>query len=691
MADFILELYSEEIPAGMQARAAEHLEKALIDNLRASGAEALGVSSFVAPQRLAVLIDDLPIETEEVRSEKKGPRVDAPEQAIQGFLRANGLSDVTALQIKQDPKGDVYVLEIYQGAERVSDILARIIPEIISEFPWPKSMRWGAGKLRWVRPLRNILCRFNGEVVSFEVDGLVSNGKTYGHRFLAPDEIDVMRKDDYIGALEKAFVLVDPAIRGSMIAEGAVSLARDQACSLVEDIALVQETTGLVEWPVPLLGRIDRAFMDVPDELLRSVMRTHQKYFSVIDDKSGKLAPYFITISNMSTEDSGAAIIAGNERVLRARLADGQFFWQQDLKISLDARLPALDNITFHAKLGSVGQKARRISALAGHLAAKIGADAAHAARAGLLCKADLVSGVVYEFPELQGIMGGYYAVHDGEAESVGAAITQHYAPQGPRDAIPASQNGQIVALADKLDTLTGFWLIDEKPTGSKDPYALRRAALGVIRILLETRTSLNLLSVLTEALGQHNENSHPQKSTSALVAIAEDLLSFIIDRLQVYLRDAGVRHDIVLASLLAGADDVVEIVGRGQALTEFVLTEDGENLLAAYNRADGILRQSDLDNFDALGIDDKRLVDPAEQALYAALRDLDAHEDFMTPEALRVFLSRLAKLRAPVDKFFEDVLVNVDDKALKLNRFALLHGLVTHMGKAGDFSKIVR
>ncbi len=684
MADFVLELYAEEIPAGMQARAAEHIEQAFVSALKARGVEPLGVESYVAPQRLALLVDDLPQKTEEIRNEKKGPRVDAPQQALDGFLRSNGLHDVAALSVKQDAKGDYYVFEAVQPAEAMADILASIITEIILAFPWPKSMRWGAGKLRWVRPLRAILCRLGGKIVPIEVDGLKSGGVSYGHRFLAPQPIEIKHVADYLPLLEKAFVLADPAIRSAMIAEESAHLATAEGLALVEDIALVQETAGLVEWPVPLMGKIDTDFMTVPDELLTSVMRTHQKYFSVEDPQTGRLAAKFITISNMVTPDQGAQIIAGNERVLRARLSDGKFFWDQDVKTKLEERLPELDKITFHAALGSVGQKAQRIAALAHNIAEQLGEDQASAARAGLLCKTDLVSGVVYEFPELQGIMGGYYAVNDGEGEDVGAAIKDHYRPAGPRDAVPSTSIGRIVALADKIDTLAGFWLIDEKPTGSKDPYALRRAALGVIRIILEHELKLPLTPLLTAGIAAQNVDGAGKKAD----AIAADLLGFIIDRLQVYLRDAGLRHDIVAASLLDGADDIVNIVARGQALTDFVMTEDGKNLLAAHNRATGILQKAN----SSAKVDATYLQEKEEKDLFTALQNVGENgADMQTPEALQKYLVTLSALRAPVDAFFDKVLVNADDAKLKTNRLAMLQSLVVLMERAGKLSQIVR
>ncbi len=683
MADFILELYSEEIPARMQGAAARQLETAICAVLSDHGVSAHGVAHYSAPQRLAVLIDDLPDQTPDRTEERKGPRIDAPEKAISGFLQANGLADTSGLTTRDDGKGAYYVLESHQQGQAMSAFLAGHLPDIINSFNWPKSMRWGSRRLRWVRPLRAILCRLNGVVIDFEVDGLTSGGVTRGHRFLAPAEIEIKHAHDYIGALEKAFVLVDPAIRESMIIEGASELARAQGCALVEDMGLAKEVAGLVEWPVPLCGTIDPDFMDVPDELLTSVMRTHQKYFSVYDPATKRLAPYFITVSNMQTPDEGALIRSGNERVLRARLSDGKFFWDQDRKQPLAERLPALDAITFHARLGTVGDKSKRIAALAQLMAPAFSIDEQVAARAGLLAKADLVSGVVFEFPELQGVMGGYYARHDGEGDAIGQAISEHYAPLGPSDAIPASPCGQVVALADKIDTLTGFWRINEKPTGSKDPYALRRAALGVLRILLENRMSMNLRPVLLSAIAAHQLPSGDPAAEADLENAVDDLLGFLRDRLSVYLKDRGLRYDVVAATMSADDDDICAIVDRGQALADFLDTSDGANLLAAFTRADGILQKSDL--ADHVVINPDIFETKSEALLFQTIETVRGSSAQNLPE----FLTALAQLRSPVDAFFTEVMVNVEDKAVRVNRLALLHSLKELMSQVGNLSLI--
>jgi glycyl-tRNA synthetase beta chain len=610
------------------------------------------------------------------KEQKKGPRVDAPEKAIDGFLRANQLDNVAALSVREDKKGAFYVLEIDEPGRPLAEALSDFLPEMISGFQWLKSMRWGDGSLRWVRPLRAILCMLDGQIVPFEVEGLRSGETSFGHRFMAPAALPIAHAKDYLGTLEKAFVLADAPVREAMVMEGASALAKSVGCTLVEDSGLMRETAGLVEWPVPLLGAIDAAFMDVPEEVLVSVMRTHQKYFA-LRTADGKLAPYFITISNIETPDKGAAIVNGNQRVLRARLSDGRFFWDQDRKETLHSRLPALEKVTFQAKLGTVREKAERISKLAETLAPVLGADAALSAQAGQLAKADLTSGMVYEFPELQGIMGGYYAAHDGLGDAVAAAIRSHYAPQGPDDAIPDSAEGRAVALADKLDTLAGFWSIDEKPTGSKDPYALRRAALGVIRILLETETRLALRPVLETAFSLYGV-------TKAQTYVG-DLLSFIADRLKAHLRDQNVRHDVVSAIFALGSDDVFEMVQRAQSLQAFLAQEDGANLQAAFNRANGICQKAD---HSAMEVEESLLVDPAERALFEAMAGL-ADIDIGGLAGYDAYLDALATLRAPVDAFFEAVMVNDDDAKIRHNRLSLLQALAHGMRRAAAFDEI--
>jgi glycyl-tRNA synthetase beta chain len=671
MADLLIELYSEEIPAGMQAGAAEQLSRKIEEFFKSYGVAADNLTAHVAPQRVALLASGLPQNLPDRKEQKKGPRIDAPEQAIEGFLRANGLDSTDGLSVEEDKKGAFYVLDIDEKGGALSAALAAFMPALIEGFQWPKSMRWGSGSLRWVRPLRSVLCLFDGHIVPFEIAGLSSGDTTYGHRFMAPDALTISDPHDYVGTLEKAFVLVDASAREAMIAESAAALAQSVDCALIEDAGLLRETAGLVEWPVPLLGKIDDAFMDVPEEVLVSVMRTHQKYFA-LRDKDGKLAPYFITISNMLTDDKGAAIIAGNERVLRARLSDGRFFWDQDRKDTLESRLPDLEKITFQAKLGTVAEKSTRIAALTSVLTETLKADAEAARQAAALCKADLVSGMVYEFPELQGIMGGYYAQNDGLGDAVAAAIRDHYKPAGPGDAIPETPEGRAVALADKIDTLTGFWSIDEKPTGSKDPYALRRAALGVIRILLETETPPPLSAVFAEGFALHGAADVP----------VDDLLGFVAERLKVHLRGQGISHDVVNAVFALGSDDVVELAAKAAQLKAFLGSEDGGNLKAAYTRANGICAKAKHENAQ---IDASLLSAPEEKTLHAAIAALgdSANADYAKQ------LDALATLRAPVDAFFEAVMVNDDDEKIRHNRLSLLQALIQNMRRAADFELI--
>lgn len=671
MADLLIELYSEEIPAGMQAAAAEQLSRKIDEFLKGFGVTADSLTAHVAPQRVALLATGLPQNLPDRKEQRKGPRVDAPEKAIEGFLRANGLDTTDSLSVEKDKKGAFYVLDIDEKGGALAAALSGFMPGLIEGFQWPKSMRWGRGGLRWVRPLRSILCLFDGDIVPFEIGGLTSGNVTYGHRFMTPEAIEITDAHDYVGALEKAHVLVDASVREAMIAEDAARLADSVDCVLAEDSALISETAGLVEWPVPLVGKIDDAFMDVPEEVLISVMRTHQKYFA-LRQKDGTLAPYFITISNMLTDDDGAAIIAGNERVLRARLSDGRFFWDQDRKDTLESRLPSLEKITFQAKLGTVADKSQRIAKLAESLAPALSADATAAKSAAALCKADLVSGMVYEFPELQGIMGGYYAQNDGLGDDVAAAIRDHYKPLGPSDAIPETVEGMAVALADKIDTLTGFWSIDEKPTGSKDPYALRRAALGVIRILLETETALSLSAVFAESFALHGVAAAP----------ADDLLGFVADRLKVHLRGQGISHDVVNAVFALGSDDVVELAAKSAQLKAFLDSEDGGNLTAAYTRANGICAKAKHEGAD---VDVALLAVAEEKQLHEAITALADSATARYEQQLDV----LATLRAPVDAFFEAVMVNDDDEKIRHNRLALLQALIQNMRRAADFDLI--
>lgn len=670
MSELLLELFSEEIPARMQKRAGEDLVRLVTDALKQAGVEGKNARAYTTPRRLALVIDGLPEKTPDVKEERKGPKVGAPQQAIDGFLRAAGLSSIEEATVQEDKKGAFYVAVTEKKGRATADVIAEIVPAIVRAFPWPKSMRWGTGTLRWVRPLHSILCILGGKVVPFEVDGIKSGDKTRGHRFMSSAEFAVKDFTDYDMKLFDAKVVLDPAKRANFIHEGAKALASAEGLTLVEDEALLHEVAGLVEWPVPLMGSIDDEFMSVPQEVLTSTMRANQKYFA-LHDAHGKLAPRFIVVANLEAEDGGKAIVNGNERVLRARFADARFLWDQDRKQTLTSRLPKLQEVVFHAKLGTVHDKAMRIGKLAEALAPFVpGADAEKARVAGELAKADLTSQMVYEFPELQGLMGAYYARNDGLGDDIADAIAEHYSPLGPSDDVPSTPLGKAVALADKLDTLAGFWSIDEKPTGSKDPYALRRAALGVIRIVLETGLRIRLLSF-----------------TGA------DLLSFFADRLKVYLRDRGARHDLVDAVFaLEGQDDLVLIVKRVEALSDFLSAEDGANLLAGYKRATNILRieeKKDGQSYDAAP-DAKLLAEPEEKALAAAIET--AAKDAKAAVAKEDFaaaMSALANLRAPVDAFFDKVTVNADDAAVRANRLKLLAQIRAALHEVADFSKV--
>ncbi len=576
MPDLLLELFSEEIPARMQGRAAEDLKAIVTGKLVDAGLVYEGARAFVTPRRLALTIQGVPARQQDLKEEKKGPRVGAPENAIQGFLRSAGLSSIDEATIQKDPrKGDFYIALIEKPGRPALDVLAEILPVAIRTFPWPKSMRWGEGRLTWVRPLHSIVATFGPEteepeVVPFAVDGIAAGATTRGHRFLAPDEIRVKRFDDYAAKLAKAKVVLDPDRRKEQISADAKNLAFAQGLELVEDGALLDEVAGLVEWPVVLMGAFDESFLKIPPEVVRTTIRHNQKCFVVRDPQTGNLAPRFILVSNIEATDGGKAIVAGNERVIRARLSDAKFFYETDLKTRLEERLPKFEHIVFHEKLGTQAERIARIEKLAIELAPIVRADVEKTRRAAKLAKADLLTEVVGEFPELQGLMGKYYAEAQGEDEAVARACEDHYRPKGPDDVVPSNPVSIAVALADKLDTLIAFWSIDEKPTGSKDPYALRRAALGVIRIVLDNGIRLPLLPIIKQG----------------------DLLSFFADRLKVQLRDQGARHDLVDAVFsLEGQDDLVLIVRRVEALAKFLDSEDGQHLLTGTKRAANILR----------------------------------------------------------------------------------------------------
>ncbi len=776
MPDLLLELFSEEIPARMQAQAAADLKRLVTDALVAAGLLYEGAESFVTPRRLALQVAGLPPHQPDTFEERRGPRVGAPEAAIAGFLKSAGLSSIADARIVEDKKGASYVAHIHKAGQPTSDVVAALMPVLIRGFPWPKSMRWGVTSsdpdtLRWVRPLQSILCTFGAEtedpeVVHFSVGGIASGDETRGHRFMAPASIKVRRFDDYVPSLEAARVVLDAGRRADIIRHDARDLAFAAGLDIVEDEVLLSEVSGLVEWPVVMMGRFDPAFLRIPPEVIRATIRANQKCF-VTRRPDGALADRFVLVSNILASDGGAAIVAGNERVVRARLSDARFFWDSDLAVKLEDRVPRLDSIVFHEKLGTQGERVRRIAALARDLAPLVGADPTLAERAALLAKADLVSEMVGEFPELQGLMGRYYAAAQGEAPTVAAAVEDHYRPQGPSDRVPTDPVSIAVALADKLDTLVGFWAIDEKPTGSKDPFALRRAALGVIRIVIENALRLQVgdisinayfLFLLRNQTGRSNvylktlegfgyatitaayftldgSEPHPKfdlngdvivaspkdlnkekessgsigfiadlqaikfwydikKTLKSPVSLANDLMGFFADRIKVYLRDKGARHDLIDAVFaLPDQDDLVLIVRRVEALGSFLDAEDGRNLLAGYRRAANILKAEE--KRDGAGAfeashDAALLALPEERGLADALSRVAGEvaeragaEDFAG--AMRA----LSSLRLPVDAFFERVTVNAEDAALRLNRLRLLAGLRSTMQAVADFGRV--
>src|SRR5262245_148463 len=592
MAELLLELFSEEIPARMQARAAEDLKRLMTEKLKAAGLAFTRADAYATPRRLTLVVAGLPLAQPDVSEEKRGPRVGAPDQALQGFLKSAGLSGLDQCEKRDTGKGEFWFANIKKVGGKTIDLLGALISEALLALPWPKSMRWANNSVSWVRPLHSIIATLDGNVISgslvFGDDAKVAFGDvTCGHRFLSSGEIEVAGFADYKVKLKECFVIVDPAERRAAIQTQAEKLAAAAGLTVKPDEALLEEVVGLVEWPVVLMGSIDQAFMDIPPEVLTTTMRTNQKYVALLD-QPGKLAPRFLVASNMQAKDGGKAIVNGNERVLRARLSDAKFFWDQDRKVKLEERVPALKDIVFHAKLGTVADKVARLQTLAAELASFVpDADVDQVRSAALLAKADLTSGMVGEFPELQGIMGRYYALHEGEKSAVADAIAEHYQPLGPNDRCPSAPVSVVVALADKIDSLVGFFAIDEKPTGSKDPFALRRAALGVIRIILENKLRLPLLEAFKAALGGYGAIVKGDAGK-----IARDVLEFFADRLKVHLRDAGVRHDYVNAVFaLGGEDDLVRLMARVEALAAFLATDDGANLLVAYRRAANILR----------------------------------------------------------------------------------------------------
>ena len=696
MSELLIELFSEEIPARMQVKAAEDLRAAITNGLVEAGLTYEGARQHATPRRLVLSVEGLADKATDTVEERKGPRVDAPQAALDGFLKSTGLS-LGQLTKQDDKKGQFYMATIKKAGRATTEVVAELLPNVIRNFPWPKSMRWGAGTLRWVRPLHSIICTFDGEVVPLSVDGIKSGNVTRGHRFLSPGEISVKRYEDYDLSLARRYVVVDEMARVEAIRHDAKILAMAQGLELIEDEALLKEVAGLVEWPVVLMGEFDEAFLSVPPEVIITTIKNNQKCFC-LKGKGGKLANKYILVSNQIASDGGKEIIHGNNKVIAARLSDAKFFWDQDRKTKLEDLLPKLDAITFHAKLGSQGERVRRIEALAGEIAKTIGADVAKAQLAAKLCKADLVTAMVGEFPELQGLMGRYYALDQGVDAEVADAIRDHYKPQGPSDSIPVSKVGQAVALADKLDTLVGFWAIDEKPTGSKDPYALRRAALGMIRMVIEAKLNIDLMKVIGCADGNF------KFELSRLVDLIDwhgkqvngqhvDLLAFFADRLKVYLKDQGARHDLIDAVFsLGGQDDLLMVTRRVEALSKFLDTDDGKNLLAGVKRASNILRiEEKKDNKTYRGdVNPAQLIKGEEKALHSAISQASAlARKAVEQEDFEAAMKAIAKLRAPVDEFFEGVTVNDKDATFRENRLRLLNRIREATAEVADFSKI--
>lgn len=703
MAELLLEIGSEEIPARMQLLAERELSRLLGIALQEAGLTYDNIRSFAGARRLTAVVDGLPKASPDITEERKGPRVGAPEKALSGFMKAASLARIEDAEIAEDNKGQFYIAKISRPGRSTPVIVGEIVPVLLQSFPWPKSMRWGTGRLRWVRPLHSVLCLFDGEVVPFEVDGLASGGESFGHHFMAPEPFPVKDFADYEKKLHKAKVVLSGEERRRIILDRARALAEKEGLELIEDEGLLVENTGLAEWPVPLMGRFDESFLDVPPEVLVTAMKVHQKCFSLRGAQTSakqqaRLANRFILVANLAAKDDGKAIIDGNERVIRARLSDAKFFFDQDRKVALQDRVPALKDIVFHEKLGTQYDRLQRIRLLARELAPLVGADPDLAERAAILAKADLVTEMVGEFPELQGIMGRYYALEEQENPLVADAIAEHYKPVGPSDAVPKHPVSIAVALADKLDMLVGFWAIDEKPTGSKDPFALRRAALGVIRIVLENNIRLQLFQTLAAviagldpAIWSKAEKGKPHGDREA--EIAESLLAFFADRLKVHLRDQGARHDLIDAVFsLGNQDDLLMIVRRVEALGRFLATDDGANLLIGTKRATNILRieeKKDGKTYDGplapelLSMEEEVALADALDELVPAVQAAIDNEDF------EAAMAALALLREPVDAFFDHVTVNADDPVLRANRLKLLNRIRAATLTVADFSKI--
>ena len=683
MADLLIELFSEEIPAGLQAPAAQNLKKLLTNGMVEAGLTYANASAFHTARRLTLVVEGLLDASPTVQEERKGPKVGAPEQAIDGFLRGAGLS-MDDLEVRDDKKGQVYFAKITKPGRPAAEIVAEVLEATIRNFPWPKSMRWGSGSLRWVRPLQSILCVLSNEaevsVVPLDVDGIKAGNQTRGHRFMAPDAFAVSGFEDYETKLKRAKVILRADERQAAIWQEAQTQAFALGQSVVEDTGLLAEVAGLVEWPVVLMGQIDEEFLDLPPEVLKTSMKEHQKFFSVSNPKTGRI-DRFVTVANIEAADQGATILKGNQKVLAARLADAKFFWENDLreaKAGMGNWKAALENVTFHNKLGSQAARIKRIAALARDLAPVVGADPDMAEQAALVAKADLSSEMVYEFPELQGLMGRYYAEKAGMSADIAAACEAHYSPLGPSDDVPTAPVSVAVALADKLDMLTGFWAIDEKPTGSKDPFALRRAALGVIRLTLDNHLTLPLADRLAAADAG---------------AGAADLLGFFQDRLKTYLRDRGIRHDVIDACIaMPQSDDLALLVKRAEALQGALGTDDGENLIQGFKRANNILSQAEeKDGVEySFGADVKYAENEAEKVLFAALDSADKTiQPAMATQDFAAAMAAMATLRGPIDAFFEAVKINADSALVRRNRLNLLSRIRTTCLSVADLTKV--
>ncbi len=697
MAELLLELLSEEIPARMQDRAAEDLKRLVCDKLKKVGLAFDSAEAYATPRRLALVVDGLPSAQPDISEERKGPKADAPDKAIEGFLKSVGLSR-DQVEERETPKGTVLFAVIEKQGQGTAVILPELLNDVFSSFRWPKSMRWGARPERWVRPLHGVLCVFDGKVVDdVAFNDEPGSNMTVGHRFMAPDPITVTGFADYRDKLRSAYVMLDAAERRAVIEKDAATAAEAEGLTLKPDPGLVAEAAGLVEWPVVLSGAIDPQYMDLPAEVLTTVMRHHLKHFALLD-ADDKLAPRFLVVANTQAADGGKQIVAGNERVLRARLADAKFFWDQDRKRTLESRIPDLDGVVFHAKLGSLGDKADDVAKLAVAIADYIpGAEEDAVREAARLCKADLVSGMVAEFPELQGVMGGHYARAEGKNDAIADAIAEHYSPQGPNDVCPTSAVSVAVALADKIYTLFWFFAIGQLPTGSKDPFALRRAALGVIRLIVENRLRLSLGKIFDSArmLGRGDLARHGTIDRSRRTQeVIDGLLDFFADRLKVHLREKGVRHDLIAAVFaLSHEDDLMRLLARVEALQQFIASEDGEHLLTAYRRAANIVRieeKRDGVAYDGAEIDGALLREADEIAVAGCLAEVSALADgALAKEEFTIAMGALATLRTPVDGFFDNVTVNCDEPKLRRNRLLLLGRIRATLDRVADFSQI--